>query len=79
VFDISLNVASRDELYFILDLNKVREKFPNRELVFIQAATFPSGNLGFEKAQISNIVNLALYPRPVCQGSQKAKPIYPCF
>jgi hypothetical protein len=79
VFGVSLNVPSQDQLDFLLDLNQVREKFSNKELVFIQAATFPSGNLGFEKAQISKLINLALYPRPVCQGEQKAEPVVPCF
>jgi hypothetical protein len=79
IFDISLNVPSRDQLDFTLDLNQVREKFPNKQLVFIQVATFPSGDLNFEKAQISNLINLALYSRRVCQGEGKTKPVIPCL
>jgi len=79
-FGVALNVPSQNQLDFTLDINEVREKFPNQELVFIQAATIPSGDdIGLEKAQISNLVNLALYPRPICRGEQKAEPIVPCF
>lgn len=80
IFDTALNVPSQDKLNFTLNLDQVREKLPNQKLLFIQAATFPSGSpINFETAQISNLVNLAIYPKPVCSGEKKTESVVPCF